>query len=173
VPGDDYAALSQVLQRRYEKVAAGEGVRPDLILIDGGKGQVGAARAVLIELGLEDLLTLGVAKGEERKAGSEELVFADDRTPLRLGGGHPALNLIQEIRDEAHRFAIAGHRARRAKTRSVSRLEEIPGIGPARRKRLLAQFGGMQGVLAATLEDLCRVDGISRKLAAHIYNRLH
>ncbi len=113
-PGDDYAALGQVFRRRYERVAAGEGLRPDLILIDGGKGQLGAAREILVELGLEDLLTVGVAKGEERKAGHEELVFADGRTPLRLGGGHPALHLIQQIRDEAHRFAIAGHRAKRA-----------------------------------------------------------
>jgi excinuclease ABC subunit C len=172
-PGDDYAAMRQVLERRYEKVAAGEGLRPDLILIDGGKGQIGAARAVLVELGLEDLPAVGVAKGEERRPGLEELVFAEGREPLRLGSGNPALHLIQEIRDEAHRFAVAGHRARRDKTRRVSRLEDIPGIGPTRRKRLLQHFGGLQGVLAATIEDLCRVEGVSRKTAERIYNGLH
>ncbi len=172
-PGDDYAAMRQVLTRRYSKVAAGEGRRPDLILVDGGKGQLGVARDVLIELGLEDLAMVGVAKGEARKPGLEQLVFTDGRKALALGTEHPGLLLVQEIRDEAHRFAVAGHRARRAKTRRVSTLEGVAGIGPARRKRLLAQFGGLQGVLAATVEDLCRVQGISRKLAEQIHARLH
>jgi excinuclease ABC subunit C len=172
-PGDDYAAMRQVLTRRYEKVAADEGVRPDLILIDGGKGQLGVAREVLIDLGLEDLLSVGVAKGEERRPGMEALIFPDARPPLHLGLEHPALLLVQEIRDEAHRFAIAGHRARRAKARRTSTLEEVAGVGPARRKRLLAQFGGLQGLLAATVEDLCRVRGISRRLAEQIYRQLH
>lgn len=172
-PGDDYAAMRQALVRRYEKVAAGEGVRPDLVLIDGGKGQVGAAREILAELGLADLPAVGVAKGEERKPGLETLLLPDTDEPLNLPTNDPALHLIQQIRDEAHRFAIAGHRARRARTRSRSSLEDIPGVGPAKRKRLLAQFGGLQGVQAATIEDLCRVDGISRKLAEAIYNQLH
>lgn len=172
-PGDDYAAMRQALARRYEKVAAGEGVRPDLILIDGGKGQVGAAREILAELGLADLPAVGVAKGEERKPGLETLLLPDTDEPLNLPASDPALHLIQQIRDEAHRFAIAGHRARRAKARSRSSLEDIPGVGPAKRKRLLAQFGGLQGVRAATVEDLCRVEGISRKLAEEIYNQLH
>jgi excinuclease ABC subunit C len=172
-PGDDYAAMRQVLTRRYEKVAADEGVRPDLILIDGGKGQLGVAREVLIDLGLEDLLSVGVAKGEERRPGMEALIFPDARPPLHLGLEHPALLLVQEIRDEAHRFAIGGHRARRAKARRTSTLEEVAGVGPARRKRLLAQFGGLQGLLAATVEDLCRVRGISRRLAEQIYRQLH
>jgi excinuclease ABC subunit C len=172
-PGDDYAAMRQALTRRYEKVAAGEGVRPDLILIDGGKGQVGAAREVLSELGLADLPAVGVAKGEERRPGLETLLLPDAAEPLNLPANDPALHLIQKIRDEAHRFAIAGHRARRAKTRSRSSLEDIPGVGPAKRKRLLAQFGGLQGVRAATVEDLCRVEGVSRKLAEEIYNQLH
>ncbi|MDT3735674.1 MAG: excinuclease ABC subunit UvrC [Denitratisoma sp.] len=172
-PGDDYAAMRQALARRYEKVAAGEGVRPDLILIDGGKGQVGAAREVLSELGLADLPAIGVAKGEERKPGLETLLLPDTELPLNLPANDPALHLIQQIRDEAHRFAIAGHRARRAKVRIRSSLENIPGVGPAKRKRLLAQFGGLQGVRSATVEDLCRVDGISRKLAEAIYNQLH
>ena len=171
--GDDYAAMRQVLTRRYEKVVAGEGTLPDLILIDGGRGQLRAAQAILTELGVPGMPMIGVAKGEERKPGLEKLVFWDDREPTCLGADDPALHLIQEIRDEAHRFAITGHRARRAKVRAVSRLEDIAGIGPARRKRLLAQFGGMQGVVAATVEDLCRVDGISRKLAEQIHNHLH
>ena len=172
-PGDDYAAMRQALARRYEKVAAGEGIRPDLILIDGGKGQVGAAREILPELGLADLPAVGVAKGEERKPGLENLFLPGTEEPLNLPSNDPALHLIQQVRDEAHRFAIAGHRARRAKARSRSSLEDIPGVGPGKRKRLLAQFGGLQGVRAATVEDLCRVKGISRKLAEAIYNQLH
>ena len=172
-PGDDYAAMRQALERRYEKVAAGEGLRPDLILIDGGKGQVGAARAVLAELGLADLPAVGVAKGEERKPGLETLLLPGTDEAMNLPANDPALHLIQQIRDEAHRFAIAGHRARRAKARNRSSLENIPGVGPAKRKRLLAQFGGLQGVKAATVEDLCRVAGVSRKLAEEIYNQLH
>lgn len=171
-PGDDYAAMRQALTRRYEKVAAGEGVRPDLILIDGGKGQVGVAWEVLTELGLEDIAMVGVAKGEERKAGLEQLIHPDGREPLRLGGDHPALHLIQTIRDEAHRFAITGMRARRSKTRLSSKLEDIPGIGPTRRKKLIETFGGLAGVKAATIEDLCRVEGINRKIAEQIYNAL-
>lgn len=171
--GDDYAAMRQVLERRYGRVAAGEGTCPDLILIDGGRGQVGAARAILAEVGLEGVAMVGVAKGEGRKPGLESLVFPDGRRPLQLPPEHPALHLIQEIRDEAHRFAITGHRARRAKARLGSRLEDIPGIGAARRRNLLATFGGLDGVRAATVDDLCRVDGISRKLAEQIYNALH
>ena len=172
-PGDDFAAMRQALNRRYEKVAAGEGVRPDLILIDGGKGQVSAAAAVLADLGLEALAMVGVAKGEGRKAGLETLIFPDGSEGLALGGEHPALHLIIEIRDEAHRFAITGHRARRGKTRIGSKLEDIPGVGPSRRRNLLAAFGGLDGVREATVEDLCRVEGVSRKLAEQIYNALH
>lgn len=171
--GDDFAAMRQVLERRYGKVAAGEGICPDLILIDGGKGQVSAARSILAEVGLEAVAMVGVAKGEGRKAGLESLIHPDGREPLLLGGEHPALHLIQEIRDEAHRFAITGHRARRAKTRVGSKLEDIPGVGATRRRSLLATFGGLDGVRAATVEDLCRVDGINRKLAEQIYNALH
>ncbi|NMG34056.1 excinuclease ABC subunit UvrC [Azoarcus sp. TTM-91] len=172
-PGDDFAAMRQVLERRYGKVAAGEGICPDLILIDGGRGQVSAARAILAEVGLEAIAMVGVAKGEGRKAGLETLVFPDEREPLALGGVHAALHLVQEIRDEAHRFAITGHRAKRGKARIGSRLEDIPGVGPTRRRNLLAAFGGLDGVKAATVEDLCRVEGVSRKMAEQIYSALH
>ena len=171
-PGDDYAAMRQVLTRRYEKVASGEGARPDLVLIDGGRGQLGIAIEVMAELGL-DLPLVGVAKGEERKMGAEELIRPGIDEALVLGPEHPALHLIAEIRDEAHRFAIAGHRAKRAKKRLTSTLEDIPGIGPARRKRLLTTFGGLAGVRNATVEDLCRVDGISRTLAEQIHRQLN
>jgi len=172
-PGDDYAAMRQALTRRYEKVAAGEGVRPDLILIDGGKGQVGIAWEVLTELGLQSIEMVGVAKGEGRKAGLEQLIHPDGRPGLALGGEHPALHLIQIVRDEAHRFAITGMRARRSKTRLTSKLEDIAGVGPTRRKKLIEAFGGLAGVRDATVEDLCRVEGINRKMAELIYNALH
>jgi len=172
-PGDDYGAMRQVLERRYRKLADGEGKTPDLILIDGGLGQVNAARAALTDLGFHLLRVIGVAKGEERKPGLEQLVFADEEVPRRLPPDHPALHLIQQIRDEAHRFAITGHRARRGKARTASRLEEIAAIGPRRRQALLEHFGGLQGVLAATIDDLARVEGISRKLAERIYQELH
>ena len=171
-PGYDFAAMSQALERRYGKVAAGEGVCPDLILIDGGRGQVSAAAAVLAEVGLEAVNMVGVAKGEGRKAGLETLVFPDGREGATLGGQSPALHLVIEIRDEAHRFAIAGHRARRARARTRSKLEDVPGVGPMRRRALLAAFGGLDGVRNATAEDLRRVDGISRKLAEQIYSAL-
>jgi len=171
-PGDDYAAMRDVLQRRYEKVARGEGVIPDLILIDGGKGQVNAVKAVLGELGFADIDLVGVAKGPERKPGMEELVLADGRV-LRLDKEHPGLHLIQQIRDEAHRFAITGHRQRRAKQRVTSTLESILGIGSKRRRQLLERFGGLKGVQAASVEDLAQVEGISRTLAERIYRELH
>ncbi|MEN9356901.1 MAG: excinuclease UvrABC, endonuclease subunit [Pseudomonadota bacterium] len=172
-PGDDYAAMRQVLIRRYEKVAAGEAIAPDLILIDGGKGQLGVARAVLDELGLAHLASIGVAKGEGRKPGLETLIVGDALESLQLSPHHVALHLVQEVRDEAHRFALFGHRARREKARKRSRLEDVAGVGPQRRRKLLASFGGLQGVLAATVDDLCRVDGISRTLAQKIYDELH
>jgi excinuclease ABC subunit C len=171
-PGDDYAAMRGVLQRRYERVARGEGAIPDLILIDGGRGQVNAAKAVLAELGFADIELVGVAKGPERKSGLEELVPPDDRV-LQLDKEHPGLHLIQSIRDEAHRFAITGHRQRRAKRRVTSTLESIAGIGAKRRRQLLERFGGLKGVQAASVEDLAQVEGISRMLAERIYRELH
>ena len=172
-PGDDYAAMKQALTRRYGKVASGEAPAPDLVLIDGGKGQHRMAREVLTELGLDHLLSIGIAKGEERKPGLETLFVHGWDEPLELPPDHAGFHLIQEVRDESHRFAVAGHRARRAKARSRSTLEDVAGIGPTRRRNLLAHFGGLDGVRAATVEDLCRVDGINRKLAEEIYRELH
>lgn len=172
-PGDDYAAMRQALMRRYEKVGAAETARPDLVLIDGGKGQHAVAREVFAELGLSDLQSVGVAKGEGRKPGLETLFVHGRDEPLELAMDNAGFHLIQEIRDEAHRFAIVGHRARRAKARGQSALEGVAGIGPARRRALLAHFGGLEGVKAATVEDLCRVPGISRTLAEAIHKQLH
>jgi excinuclease ABC subunit C len=172
-PGDDYGAMRFALEKRYRKLADGEGRTPDLILIDGGLGQLNAARQVMADMGLHQIPMIGVAKGVERKPGMEQLVFPGEEEPRRLPPDHPALHLIQQIRDEAHRFAITGHRAKRGKARTASRLEEISAVGPRRRQRLLEHFGGLQGVLAASVDDLSRVEGISRTLAERIFQELH
>ena len=172
-PGDDYAAMREALSRRYQKVVSGEGQLPDLILIDGGKGQVTAAQEALQELGISDANLLGVAKGEERKPGLEQLISPLFEKPLQLPSEHAALHLIQQIRDEAHRFAIQGHRGRRAKARTSSTLENIEGVGAKRRQQLLGRFGGLKGVLTASIEELQQTEGISRKLAEKIYKELH
>jgi excinuclease ABC subunit C len=172
-PGDDYAAMRDVLTRRYKKVAAGEGVRPDLIFIDGGKGQLGVAIEVMLEVGLEDILLVGIAKGEERRPGLETMIFSDTGEMLNLEKDNKGLHLLQQIRDEAHRFAITGHRAKRAKARMHSSLEDIEGIGAKRRKALLTRFGGLEGVKSASIDEIANVEGISQNLAEKIYGELH
>jgi len=172
-PGDDYGAMRQALARRYERVTSDAGKIPDLILIDGGVGQVRAAKAALAELGLNDVGLVGVAKGPQRRPGLEELVIEAEGRSVTLPPQNPGLHLIQSIRDEAHRFAIVGHRARRGKARTTSTLNEIPGVGAKRRQRLLAHFGGLREVHAAAIDELCKVDGISRGLAEQIYRHLH
>ena len=171
-PGDDYAAMRDVLTRRYTKIQQTEARRPDLILIDGGTGQLNIASEVMAELGITDIELIGVAKGVERKAGMEQLISTDGRA-TRLPGDHPGLHLIQQIRDEAHRFAITGHRARRGKARTHSTLEDIGGIGPKRRQKLLENFGGLRGLQNAGVEEIARIEGISRALAEKIYRELH
>ena len=173
VAGDDYAALREALSRRAARIVAGEYPAPDLLVIDGGKGQVGIAAEVLAEQGLHTTKLIGIAKGPERKPGLEEIIFPDRETPLHLPEDNPGLHLLQQIRDEAHRFAIQGHRARRGKARTTSSLQEIGGIGATRRKALLAHFGGLRGVQAASIDDLARVPGISRSLAERIFAELH
>jgi excinuclease ABC subunit C len=171
--GDDYAAMREALSRRVARIVTGEFPVPDLLLIDGGRGQVGVAAEVLAEHGLHDVPLVGIAKGPERKPGLEELVFPDRPEPLVLPADHPGLHLLQQIRDEAHRFAIQGHRARRGKARTTSSLQDIEGIGARRRQSLLAHFGGLKALQAASVDDLARVPGISRPLAERIYARLH
>jgi excinuclease ABC subunit C len=171
--GDDYAALAEALRRRYARVIKGEVPMPDVLFVDGGKGQLSAAMTILDELELGWLRVVAVAKGRARKPGAEQLFIPGRRTPLPLAADSPALLLIQQLRDEAHRFAITGHRQRRGKARTTSRLEEIPGLGPKKRRELLRQFGGLQGVIGAGVDDLIKVRGIGRSLAESIYNDLH
>jgi len=171
--GDDYAAMREALSRRCARIVAGEYPAPDLLVIDGGKGQVGVAAEVLAEQGLHQTPLIGIAKGPERKPGLEDIVFPGREAVLNLPPDHPGLHLLQQIRDEAHRFAIQGHRARRAKKRNTSTLQEISGIGSTRRRALLAHFGGLKGIQSASVEDLARVPGISHALAERIYGQLH
>ena len=172
-PGDDYGALRQALSRRYTRVKQGEAPVPDLLLVDGGKGQVAEAARVLEELQLEGIAVAGVAKGPSRRPGQEQLFLLGRDVPVILPPDSPALHLIQQVRDEAHRFAITGHRKRRATARTTSILESIPGLGPKKRRDLLRQFGGLQGVARASIEELAGVRGINRTLAQRVYETLH
>ncbi len=171
--GDDYAAMKQALERRYTRVRRGEAPLPDILFVDGGKGQLAEAVRVLEELQLDGLEVVGVAKGADRRPGDEQLFRPGQPRPIRLPPDSPALHLVQQVRDEAHRFAISGHRARRARARTSSVLESIPGLGPKRRRALLRHFGGLQGVTRAGIDDLSQVSGISRTLATSIYQTFH
>jgi excinuclease ABC subunit C len=171
--GDDYAAMEQALMRRYTRLKTEDAQLPDVLFIDGGKGQVAVAQRVLEELQVEETLIVGVSKGPERRPGMEILHIPAQARELDLDGSSPALHLVQQVRDEAHRFAITGHRQRRAKVRKTSSLEAIPGVGSRRRQSLLKQFGGLQEVARAGVEDLCKVPGISRTLAQQIYDTFH
>jgi len=171
--GDDYAAMHQALTRRFSKLKDGEGKLPDILLVDGGKGQMAMAQEVLQELAVPDLILLGVAKGVTRKPGFETLYLNDAAHEFTLPADSPALHLIQQIRDEAHRFAITGHRARRGKARRTSSLEEVAGVGPKRRRDLLKHFGGLQELGRASVEEIAKAPGISKKLAESIYAALH
>jgi excinuclease ABC subunit C len=171
-PGDDYAAMHQALERRFRRAVEDNGVLPDVLLIDGGAGQVAQARGVLADLGIDGIALVGVAKGEGRRAGHEMLLLPDG-SEIRPGPESPGLQLVQQVRDEAHRFAITGHRGRRQKARNTSRLEDIPGIGPRRRANLLRHFGGLGGLKAAGAEEIARVEGINAALAERIYASLH
>lgn len=171
-PGDDYAAMHQAIERRFRRAVEEGGVLPDVLLIDGGAGQLAQARGVLADLGVDSVVLVGVAKGEERRPGHETLVLADGRE-VRPGAASPALQLIQQVRDEAHRFAITGHRGKRQKARMTSKLEDIPGIGPRRRASLLKHFGGLAGLKAAGADEIARVEGINAALAERIYANLH
>jgi excinuclease ABC subunit C len=172
-PGDDYAAMHQALTRRYKRIRDGEVTAPDVLLIDGGKGQLAEARAVIEELGVSGVTLIGVAKGADRRPGQEQLFLLDRETPTILAPDSNALHLIQRVRDEAHRFAVAGHRRKRAKRHNQSILETIPGLGPVKRRELLKQFGGMQGILRAGIDDFVQIRGLGRELAQVIYEHLH
>lgn len=171
--GDDYIAMKEALTRRAARIAKSEVPHPDVWIIDGGRGQVGIAAAVLEEAGLHDIILFGSAKGVERKKGMEQLIFPDREEPVRLAPDHPGLHLIQQMQDEAHRFAIIGHRAKRAKNREGSAIDDIEGIGPKKRGELLRTFGSVRGIAAASVEDIKRVPGISDELAERIYGALH
>jgi excinuclease ABC subunit C len=171
--GDDYAAIHQAVFRRFKRLKQGEHTAPDILLIDGGKGQVHEAQKALAELDINNVMIVGVSKGPDRKPGMEKLILVDQEQPIDIKPGASGLLLIQHIRDEAHRFAITGHRQRRGKAKKQSAMEAIPGLGPKRRQILLKQFGGLQGISQAGVDALCSVDGISRHLAQRIYELFH
>ena len=169
-PGDDYAAMKEVLSRRYKRMMSEDALRPDLILVDGGRGQFGIAERIIREIGMKDIFLVGVSKGADRKAGKEKLIMSNNKVLSNIDETNLGFHLIQQIRDEAHRFAITGHRARRAKTRLSSSIEDVEGIGSKKRKNLLAYFGGIEGVKNANVEELITVEGINKQLAEKIYN---
>jgi excinuclease ABC subunit C len=171
--GDDYAAIHQAVFRRFKRQKQGEHPAPDILLIDGGKGQVAEAQKALAELEINNVMIVGISKGPDRKAGMEKIILPDRDQPLNVSSGASALLLIQHIRDEAHRFAITGHRQRRAQAKKRSVLEDIAGLGPKRRQILLKQFGGLQGIINASVDALAGIDGISRQLAQRIYDLFH
>jgi excinuclease ABC subunit C len=171
--GDDYAAIHQAVFRRFKRLKQGEHIAPDILLIDGGKGQVAEAKKALAELQINNVMIVGVSKGPDRKAGMEKIILPDQDQPLDVTPNAAALLLIQHIRDEAHRFAITGHRQRRGKAQNKSVLEDIAGLGPKRRQLLLKQFGGLQGVSGASVDALASIEGISRQLAQRIYDTFH
>jgi excinuclease ABC subunit C len=171
--GDDYAAIHQAVFRRFKRLKQGEHIAPDILLIDGGKGQVAEAKKALAELQINNVMIVGVSKGPDRKAGMEKIILPDQDQPLDVTPNAAALLLIQHIRDEAHRFAITGHRQRRGKAQNKSVLEDIAGLGPKRRQILLKQFGGLQGVSGASVDALASIEGISRQLAQRIYDTFH
>jgi excinuclease ABC subunit C len=172
-PGDDYAALSQALERRYTRLQKGEGKLPDILLIDGGKGQLSVTQAVLEELQVPGVVTVGIAKGPDRIAGQERIILAGGQRVLAPAANRPGFLLLRAMRDEAHRFAIGGHRMQRGKARTRSTLEEIHGLGAKRRQQLLKHFGGMRGLQQAGIEDIAAVKGIGREMAGRIYATLH
>ncbi len=172
-PGDDYAAMRQALERRYLRLKRGEGSIPDLLLIDGGPGQVRQAVEVLEELQVDGVTVLGISKGPDRRPGEEKLYLPERDETVILPPDSVALHLLQQIRDEAHRFAITGHRTRRGKARQRSQLDDVPGLGPKRRQNILKQFGGLKAVSRAGVDDLARVPGISRELAQRVYDTFH
>tara|TARA_B110000196_G_scaffold119897_2_gene104040 strand:- start:193 stop:2019 length:1827 start_codon:yes stop_codon:yes gene_type:complete len=171
--GDDYAALSEAVGRRYKRIKSGEELMPDILFLDGGKGQLSSCMSILQELNIKDIIVIAVAKGRSRKPGMEQLFLTTQNEPLNLAADSPVLHLIQRIRDEAHRFAITGHRQRRNINRKRSRLDGIEGLGPIRRRELLKQFGGIHGVMRAGVEDLSKINGISKAMSVRIFNNLH
>jgi excinuclease ABC subunit C len=172
-PGDDYAAIRQAVSRRFKRLKQGEHQAPDILFIDGGKGQVHEAQKALADLDINSVMIVGVSKGPDRKPGMEKLILVDQDRPMSISTGSGGLLLIQHIRDEAHRFAITGHRQRLGKAKKRSVLESIDGLGPKRRQLLLKQFGGLQGVTQAGVDALSSIDGISRQLAQRIYDSFH
>ena len=172
-PGDDYGAMKEVLERRFKRIVLEDAKKPDLVLVDGGKGQYGVAKKIMEENGMHDIFLVCVSKGADRKVGKEKLIMAKDQVLENINPANLGFHLIQHIRDESHRFAITGHRAKRAKARLTSTLEDIEGVGIKKRKNLLVYFGGLDGVKNAPIEELILVEGVNDTLAEKIYSYFH